>query len=402
MRGMVYRVCLCATGITAGLAASSERAYGQYSLTQLKELFQAGVRAEAVVEATRSKCLAFQLGAAEERELVASGATSQAVSQLRGVCVAGGVVTTDTAVASPGAWVPDPSWTDKPQVLGPDTSAAALERQALMAALAQGAEAMQRKDYASAFAAWDRVIAIDPRQISLLVNRAKTEVENGQLGAAMASFRRLYTAGGETGRPADEQREWRSRGLDGMVWTAAQYVERGDHVGGQAALRQVLEVDPGNFTARANLVAGLYTAKQWTALLPVLDQSHEMEPLNHGHLIMRYFANTALAESSEGAAATGYGEAAEQARLAAEALPVQISSLNLRNENGTSTLSGTLSGGSLAEGSSVTLQVTFTTPQGPVGEQMVTLTAPAPGTSVPFSASATTGVAASGIRYRIP
>jgi len=394
----------------AALAALPRHAAAQLTLEQVGALFTAGVRIDAVISTLRTKCLAFRLGPDEEQALAGRGASSRDLAQLRRVCVAGMPPAASESAPAPvpaalpaePEFVPDTTW-QPVRVLEADTVSDAVRHERTRSRLLdEGARAFHAGELDAAFRAWDELLAVDPTAVALLINRAVAEDAAGRGSAAVATFRRLYEAAPTAGLPADSAATLKAQGLAGMLWAAGRLGERGDRAGQKAALRQVLEIDDGNAFALGSLPALAYSGHEWTELLPLLDRLDALYPLDYDQRMMRYAAYRALGEAggSDPAGAAGYRDQAARAVAAANALPLRLRHLRFEQAGDTATVRGELAAGSLPPGATLVVELTYTDPRGVVARQTVSLSAPSPGASVPFSASLVSA-APTGFRYRV-
>lgn len=135
------------------------------------------------------------------------------------------------------------------------------------------------------------------------------------------------------------------------------------------AFRRVTELSPNNRDAWFNYANALYAQEKYAELIPVGERVTMMDPLNQD-------ASLILARA--------YRDTDQRQKVLdllgrIEKFPVLVDRLQLRTADGRSMLRGTVQGNAAAPGTPVRLQFTFYGPEGTLGTETVTVSAPRKG-----------------------
>lgn len=236
---------------------------------------------------------------------------------------------------------------------------------------------LHTEQFADAEATFRRLSEAQPDNVAAQSSLAVALARQGRQDEAMQAYQTLLA------RPNLSANDIMSVGVG--LFQAEQFQQAGD------AFRRITEMAPNNRDAWYNYLNALYAQERFTDLIPVADRLIELDPLNeNAHLI--------LARAHREA---GQNQRALQVLQRNEAHPIHVDNFQLRAEENRSVLSGVATGGQARAGAPVRLEFTFFGPDGDLGSETVTVTAPAQGETASFEVALTSPTPAVGFRYRV-
>lgn len=158
------------------------------------------------------------------------------------------------------------------------------------------------------------------------------------------------------------------------------------------AFARVTAARPNSRDAWYNQSNALYAGEQWTALLPVAQKLVTLDPLNEDSWLI-------LARAQREA---GQNTQALQSLETIEAMPIKLKDLATRPADGSTTVRGSVIGGTAATGSAIQLRFTFYGANGAeLATQTANITAPAKDATAPLSVVLQNPAAVTGYKYEL-
>jgi len=243
------------------------------------------------------------------------------------------------------------------------------------------------EQFAGAEQTFRRLSQVQPDDVQTRANLATALARQGQREQAMAVYNELL------GTPGMEPAQMMSIGVG--LFQAQEFAQAAN------AFRQITVAQPNNRDAWYNLLNALYaqqrdpqtaTAQGWLDLVPVGERLIEIDPLNENAFLIMIQAHR---EARQQQRALHFAERNQ-------ALPVYVDNIQLRHEDGRTTLNAVASGNRARAGSPVQLEFTFYGADGQaLGTQRTTVTAPAQNAEAAFQVAMPTAAAPTGFRYRV-
>jgi len=157
------------------------------------------------------------------------------------------------------------------------------------------------------------------------------------------------------------------------------------------AFERVTQMAPNNRDAWYFRTNALFAQEAWQALIPVGEQTIELDPLNrHVHLLIV----GAYRDLDQRDRALEWAERAEE-------LPVAVDNIQLDATQNTAQVRGIVEGNAASQGTPIQLRFTFYGASGQLGSETVTVNAPAAGETTNLQVSMPTSERATGYRYEI-
>lgn len=157
------------------------------------------------------------------------------------------------------------------------------------------------------------------------------------------------------------------------------------------AFQRITTMNPNNRDAWYNLANALYAQNRWADVIPAGERLVELDPLNEN-------ANLILARAYR---EQRRNQDALRILEANEAAPVLVDNLQLRSTEDRSIIRGTVQPKTASAGTPVQLRFTFFDGAQQLGQQTVTVSAPAQGATANFEAVLQNPTPANGYRYEV-
>lgn len=140
------------------------------------------------------------------------------------------------------------------------------------------------------------------------------------------------------------------------------------------AFRRLTRIHPQSRDAWYNYANALFAGEAWDELVRAGDRLLEVDPLNENSALVVARAHLELGDEE---AAVGHVEASDS-------LPVHLGQLQLRRPGSQTVVQGEVVGNAAAPATPIRIRFLFLDDGGPVGEEVVTVRAPAPDETVPL------------------
>lgn len=262
-------------------------------------------------------------------------------------------------------------------------------------------DALTAGDTATAIASWEQSAMIFKERPDAVYNLAVLASERRDYDQAVARFEEtlrsldnqpaMDPADTTAATQAADMAEMRRNAFAGMLNVGAQRFSADDFAGAARVFERLTRLDPNSRDAWYNYALALYQQKQWPQLLPVAEKVVQIDPLNENANVLLF---NAYKENKQNPRALEVLERIEN-------MPVKVTQVQVRSENGRSTVTGTVEGNKARAGSPVRLEFTLFGGGQQLGTQTVTVNAPAAGATGQFELSLDNPVPVSGYRYRV-
>jgi tetratricopeptide (TPR) repeat protein len=258
-------------------------------------------------------------------------------------------------------------------------------------AFQQGLQALQANDTTTAVARWEAANQVFEGRPDAYYNLGVVYAQRGDATRAVDAYRQALTVlermPADTAAAETQARaETRQNVLSGLLAVGARQFQEEQYAPASETFRFLTGIDPNNRDAWYNYALALYKLERWNDLVPVAQKLMAADPLNENARVILFNAYKSPSEAAKAA-----GNTARQRELENQAikiyeeltnLPVYVDEIRFETaEGGAPALTGKVVGNKANAGTPVNLTFTFYGPDGTVGTQSATVSAPAKGQS---------------------
>ncbi|HET6765625.1 MAG TPA: hypothetical protein VFH27_18225 [Longimicrobiaceae bacterium] len=258
-------------------------------------------------------------------------------------------------------------------------------------------------DTTAAIAGWETVAALDSTRAEAIFNLGVAYGQRGDLARSTAAYRRILALNVAPSDTAGADRRIASMGA--LLSAGANLFQQNKFAEAHDIFVSLRNADPNNRDAIYNDALSLYKTNRWTDEVPVATRLLTLDPLNYNAQIILFNAYKGLAEEATTARDTAKARINRNLALhtleAADALPVQVSDIQLSGGPGSVTIKAVVTGAAAPAGVSRRMEFTVTNAQGPVGTGIATFTTPAKDAKTNIEVTIPTTGTVTSWRYRL-
>lgn len=239
---------------------------------------------------------------------------------------------------------------------------------------------VDRSDTTAAIAGWTLATQLDSTNTDAAFYAGYFSLLKGDNARAMPVFRRILTLPppAATDTNAVERRDVAVRAILGY---GGQLFNQNQNAQALELLNAVRAVDPQNHDANYWATLALYKLERWNDLATATARVVQLAPLNYNAFMLLHDAHKmaadALKAQNNAAQEAVQRQEAMRAQGSGEGLPVQVENVAISTNANTTTVRGTVVGGTATAGTPIRLEFHLTTPSGEVGTGTVNVAAPA-------------------------
>jgi len=261
---------------------------------------------------------------------------------------------------------------------------------------------VDRNDTTAAIAGWTLATQLDSTNTDAAFYAGYFSLLRGDNARAIPVFRKILTMAPPAANDTNglERRDVAVRAVLGY---GGQLFNQEQNAQALEVLNSVRAVDPQNHDANYWATLALYKLQRWADLATATTKVVELAPLNYNAFMLLHDAHKmtadALKAQNNAAQEAQRRQEAMRAQSTGEGLPVQVENVALSSNGNTTTVRGTVVGGTAAAGTPVRLEFHLTTPSGEVGMATVNVAAPAKDAKANFELPVQVTVVPTGFHY---